>query len=92
MMFPFDENTAVAVITCAHVLHKDMPILYVSHDAADGMWQFLCGGTHQLEDATVVSLLEIYERDPSIAALAQLPLGCAARRKCVGDSWTAQRG
>ena len=44
--FPFEENPNVAVLTCFCVLHEGKPILYVSHDLEDGMWQFLCGETH----------------------------------------------
>ena len=89
MSFPFDENPKVAVITCKHVMNENKPILYVSHDSDDGMWQFLCGGTHQEEDAMIVGLCEIYEHDNSLAALVELPLGCSAERKYVGDNWTA---
>ena len=91
MSFPFDENPKVAVMTCIHVIKENKPILYVSHDSDDGMWQFLCGGTHQTEDAMIVGLYEIYERDNSLVALAELPLGCSAERKYVGANWTARK-
>ena len=89
MAFPFDENPNVMVITCRHALDENEPILYASRDSEDGMWQFLCGKAHQEGDAKVVGLREIYERDKSLAAIAQLPLGCVAERKHVGDNWAA---
>ena len=49
MKFPFSEPENTAVITCCHIIDNGADILYVSHDAEDGMWQFLCGGTHTQE-------------------------------------------
>ena len=91
MPFPFDENPNVAVFTCRHVLDENKPILYVSHDEDDGMWQFLCGEMHTEEDARIVALQTIYELDESLAALTELPLGCSAERTYVGGDWTARR-
>ena len=92
MSFPFDEYPNVAVITCCHILTENKPILYVSHDSDDGMWQFLCGSeAHQEADAKLVALHQIYEQDKTLAALAVLPLGCSAERKYVGDNWTARK-
>jgi len=88
--FPFEENPNVAVLTCFCVLHEGKPILYVSHDLEDGMWQFLCGETHTENVGMTVSLLDVYKLDESLAALAKLPLGCEAERKYNGDSWTAR--
>jgi len=90
MNFPFDENPNVAILTCFCVLHEGRPILYVSHDLDDGMWQFLCGQVHTEDAGMTVSLFEIYELDNSVAALAGLPLGCEAKRQFVGDKWTAR--
>ena len=88
MDFPFDEKPNVTVMTCRHVLDDGAPVLYASHDAEDGMWQFLCGEAHQVEDARIVGLREIYERDKSLAEIARLPLGCAAERTGIGGEWT----
>ncbi len=43
---PFADAPDTAVITCCHVTDDGAPVLYVSHDEDDGMWQFLCGGEH----------------------------------------------
>ena len=87
MDFPFNDDPQAAAITCRHVLHEGAPILYVSHDSDDGMWQFLCGDKHRPGDAKLIGLSEAYELDNSLAAIAQLPLGCSAERKYAGDNW-----
>ena len=45
MEFPFYDSPDTATIICCHILERQTPILYVSHDEDDGMWQFLCGET-----------------------------------------------
>lgn len=42
MEFPFYDSPDTATIICCHILKRQAPILYVSHDEDDGMWQFLC--------------------------------------------------
>ena len=37
---PFTDAPDTAVITCCHVTDDGAPVLYVSHDEDDGMWQF----------------------------------------------------
>ena len=37
MEFPFKDAPNTACLVCKHVLNKEKPILYVSHDAEDGM-------------------------------------------------------
>ena len=91
MKFPFVESPNTAVITCCHILEDNMPILYVSHDADDGMWQFLCGGAHTEHQARVISLLEIYELDNSIAELSNMPYGWVAVRKNFEENWIIRR-
>ena len=66
------------------------PILLVTHDADDGMWQFLTGGPVQMADAMLVSLRELYRLDPSIGELADLPLGWTAERSAPEQPWTRQ--
>ena len=72
--FPFSDPPDTACFTCCHVLDDHRPILYVSHDE-DGCWQFLCGESHTLEDARVVSLADILQIDGSVADLADLDRG-----------------
>ena len=63
------------------------PILRVTHDAEDGAWQFLDGGTVSEENASIVSLEEITRIDPSIMELADLPLGWYAYRLTANEPW-----
>ena len=81
MEFPFKEAPNTACLVCKHVLDKKSPILYVSHDEDDGIWQFLCGCEHKEEDARIVSLLEIFMLDPSVGKLVDMHCGCNAFRK-----------
>jgi hypothetical protein len=87
MDFPFYDAPNTATIVCCHVLDKDKPILYVSHDEEDGMWQFLCGETHCEAEARIVSLLGVLEIDYSIGQLADMQCGCYAERKNGDDNW-----
>ena len=53
MDFPFYDAPDTATIICCHIIDDDEPILYVSHDEDDGMWQFLCGSRHNTDEARV---------------------------------------
>ncbi|MDE5629492.1 MAG: hypothetical protein K2I69_08025 [Muribaculaceae bacterium] len=85
---PFADAPDTAVITCCHVTDDRAPILYVSHDEDDGMWQFLCGGEHSDDDAKIVSLRYIYELDHSIGQLKDMRCGCYAERESPAGEWT----
>ena len=51
MEFPFYDAPNTATIICCHIINGEEPILFVSHDEDDGMWQFLCGKAHETDDA-----------------------------------------
>ena len=91
MKFPFSESENTAVITCCHIIENGADILYVSHDAEDGMWQFLCGGTHTQEQARVVSLNEIFALDNTVSELADMPCGYIAQRKSKHSKWKIKK-
>lgn len=88
--WPFEEPENVATMTVRQVTHEGLPILLVSHDADDGMWQFLSGGSVEMADAMIVSLREVYSLDPSVGELADLPLGWTATKTAVGQPWQRQ--
>ena len=88
--FPFKDKPNTAVITCVHILNETQPILYVSHDADDGCWQFLCGREHSVEESKIVALEEIYEMDKSIKKIANLDYGKKAYRKDKNGKWSIQ--
>ncbi|HJZ93651.1 MAG TPA: hypothetical protein VKE40_22440 [Gemmataceae bacterium] len=85
--WPFDDPKNVATLTVRQVVHLGHPILLVSHDAEDGMWQFLTGDAVDMADALIVSLQSVYLLDPSIAGLADLPLGWKASRPSRAEPW-----
>lgn len=85
--WPFADPENTAVFTTRQVVERGLPILWVWHDADDGAWQFLCGTTSDDEDLLVVGLAEIVRIDPSVASVADLPLGWKAWRPSPGDSW-----
>ena len=87
MSFPFRENPNTATILCKHIARGEQPILYVSHDEDDGMWQFLCNEEHTIEDLMLVTLKQAYELDPSIGEIKDLPLGKEAWRENPQMSW-----
>jgi hypothetical protein len=87
--WPFSEPPNVAVFTTKRVVFKKSWIANVSHDSDDGSWQFQDEQSVQLtpEDASVVSLQEILDLDPSVALLADLPLGWRAWRSSKEAAW-----
>ena len=81
MKFPFYDAPNTATITCCHILENGEPILYVSHDEDDGMWQFLCGKAHETDEAKLVSLKSVFDLDNSVGILKDMPCGYYAERK-----------
>lgn len=92
MEFPFYDSPDTATIICCHIMERQAPILYVSHDEEDGMWQFLCGGTHEIDEAKLVSLKWVFDLDNSVSALKDMPCGYYAERKTQNDDWIIRKG
>jgi Domain of unknown function (DUF4262) len=66
------------------------PITFVSHDAADGAWQFL--GDSMFEGRGVlVCLHHSIDRDPTLTELSDLPVGWYAERDAVGERWIRKK-
>ena len=82
----FRDPQNVAAICCHHIL-QGHPILRVTHDDDDGMWQILCGDSHVAEDAKVVCLGCMVKREPKLLELADLPLGWCADRANERSAW-----
>jgi hypothetical protein len=85
----FDDPHNLAVISNRKVIFGGEWIALVSHDEDDGGWQFL---SHEISpfregDAVIVSLQKILQIDPSVAELADLPLGWRARRRSRDSPW-----
>lgn len=87
-MGQFNELPSTMVITLNVILDRAKPVLYVSHDEEDGMWQFLDGSENlDIDNARIVSLEEILKIDESLSLLWDLPLGWAAERSNKEASW-----
>jgi hypothetical protein len=84
--WPFADPVNAVAISTRQVFRESYPILRVSDDS-DGDWQVLCGTTTELDDAIIVCLGCAYQRDPTIAELANLPLGWTAWRDGPGREW-----
>jgi len=88
--WPFDDPPNVTTITTRQVLEDGYPILLVTHDEDDGGWQTLCGTSNDPDDGRVVGLDCMYNRDPSLGELADLPLGWRAWREDVTSPWVRE--
>jgi hypothetical protein len=90
--YPFSDPPNTACFTCSHVLNEGADILYASHDADDGMWQFLCGaGGHTVKHIRIVGLGQILKIDPGIARIGSMPIGICGERDDRGSSWRFAR-
>ena len=89
--WPFpDDPPNVAVITTRGVIEGTDWIALASLDEEDGDWQFIGSEGPREDQAMVVSLRSVFERDPRIAELADLPPGWRAWRTAPDAPW--QRG
>ncbi len=85
--WPFADDEFSDALTTVQVLDDEAPVLLVSHDAEDGMWQVLCGTSNEPEDGRLTCLGCLFELDPTLAAIVDLPLGWEAYRESVGAPW-----
>jgi len=85
--WPFEAAKHTAVFTSRDVLENNYPILFVSHDAEDGAWQFHSGDVVKQSDARIIAFSEALEIDPSLRDLADLPEGWIATRKELKAPW-----
>ena len=88
MQFP----EALGTITCQCVISGVKPVLFVSH--ASGDWQMYCHWqNHNFESPEITSQLKVVRvahlvaHDPSLEAVADLPVDMGAERPHVGGPW-----
>lgn len=55
------------------------------------MWQFLCGRKHSENEARLVSLVSVYEKDNSVGILADMSCGYYAERKDEKSEWIIRK-
>jgi hypothetical protein len=85
--WPFDAPQNEAVITSKQIVAGAENILYVTHDAEDGSWQFLPEGNISENDAAIVGLGQIAKLDPTVLTLWDLPEGWSASRASAKAPW-----
>jgi hypothetical protein len=88
--WPFKDAKNVMVMTTKKVMKENRTIVYVSHDADDGMWQFHDGAEVETDDAMLVSLEEVMTLDNALMKLHDLPLGWIAWRDDQDSEWNRQ--
>jgi hypothetical protein len=87
----FNDSPSTMVITLKEIIDGKKPVLYVSHDGEDGMWQFLDGSVElDTASARIVTLKEILEMDVTLFSLWDLPLGWKAERADKDTKWIRQ--
>lgn len=84
--WPFSDPQNAAAFSTTKVFQENFPILLASHDV-NGDWQFLCNTTLDPKNMFVACLGCAFERDKTIAELADLPRGWLATREHVGGPW-----
>ncbi len=87
----FADPPNAITFTTRQVVREHQPILLVAHDD-DEAWQFLHGGPVELADAMIVCLGHVVKLDPSLAELADLPVGWRASRGAPGEPWQRAPG
>jgi hypothetical protein len=85
--WPFEQPRNCAVLVTREVLDREEPILHVTHDADDHVWQFIGTSDSTANNGRVIALHEAVELDPSVLQLADLPIGWHAWRNSVEESW-----
>jgi hypothetical protein len=91
MGWPFQDPPGTATVTTKHVTQHRRPILYASHEVdedGEATWQFHHDVEQfKMEDAQLVRLDTIIKIDPSVAELANLPVGHSAARNSREEPW-----
>lgn len=87
--FPVSPHTGV--YTLRKIMIGEEPVLYVTHDASDGAWQFHGAGESRIEDAVVICSHHIVDKDPTIKELADLPRGWHASRSDISHPWEREK-
>ncbi len=90
--WPFNSPKNEAVITSTEVVRGEDYVATVTHDEADGGWQFIGSRGLDYSNAYVVALSEAISTDASLRELFDLPLGWMAFRKTAQSAWQRKPG
>ena len=86
-----------AAIVCSHVATGQRKILVADRgapeDPADSGWQFLCGAEiEDWEQASVWSVQEVIDVEPTLASLVNMSIGTRLMRLSQNDEWVELPG
>lgn len=84
--WPFSDPKNVATFVSKHILTGDV-ICHVYHSWEDGSWSFLPDRKTADGDCKIICLHNVYELDPSVGELADLPYGWKASRVSANHPW-----
>lgn len=84
--WPFADATNTTSFSSAKIVHGGFPVLQVAHDT-NGDWQFLDATTEDPGGCVLLCLGCVFERDPTLAEISDLPRGWGAFRPEVGAAW-----
>lgn len=87
--WPFNDPINATTYCTAKVAREHFPVLQVSHDW-DGDWQFLDATTEQPEECVILCFGCVFEKDPTLSQIADLPVGWSAWRSSVGAPWARE--
>jgi len=76
---------ATAYLT-GSVYRGELPVVLVLHNES-GDWQFLDGGHVTTDDAVAIHLRHVFEEQPDLLPLLDLPPGWAAERSSETAEW-----
>jgi len=85
--WPFSEPRRTAAVTTARVVDRRAPIRVVQHLAEGEGWTFLDGEAFDSALGRIITMEHVYELDPSIGELADMPQGWVAIRDQAGAPW-----
>jgi hypothetical protein len=88
--WPFSDPPNVATMVSRYILEGE-PIIFAYRDWEDGMWLFLPNRVTEASHGRLVALQEVYQLDPSIAELVDLPAGWKAHRASPESPWERQK-
>jgi hypothetical protein len=74
-------------IQTGEVFERREHVLYVSHDADDGMWQLIGASDADVDTGKIGHLHHAVDEDPSLIDVLALPPGSSATRAGAGSPW-----
>ncbi|GAB5900992.1 hypothetical protein OKHIL_68010 [Mycolicibacterium mageritense] len=84
--WPFATPVNIAAFTTRQVLEDGLPVLTVFHDH-QGEWQFVCETPDPIREIELACMGCVVGADPSLRALADLPVGWLAFRPSPEHEW-----